>query len=269
VPRTFEEMFRDYDKALADVETERVTANRKVEERYEGERKELMQDAQAHPDDPERRMWDQLQYENTYGNEARDIEHNNKVAEEKKGAIEADRQANRQERSEASGLRYDSGPIPEPPPPPPPQPADAKPLEAQAPANEQPSGPGMLRSMRDNLGAQLSNLTAAAAGIGMNVAASFHQSEADVAQHRTQTGIESRVVAGLPPEQHNVPHPPHLEPIETIETGEPRTQATTTRVESPPEPRMQTTVYGVDEIVRPPPPPPPPANDNPSESKKK
>jgi hypothetical protein len=126
----------------------------------------------------------------------------------------------------------------------------------------------MLRSLSDNLGAQLTNLAAAGAGIGMNIAATFHQ-EADHSQHRQGTSIEGPAVVGLPSEQHNAPHPPHLEPIETIETDQQRTQVTTTLVESPPEPRMQTTVYGVDEIVRPPPPPPPPANDNPSEGKKK
>jgi hypothetical protein len=263
-------MFRDYDKELAAVETERVNANRKTEEQYDGERKALMQDVQAHPNDAERRMWTQLQYENTFGNEARDIEQNNKVADEKRGAIEADRQANQQERSEASGLRYDSGPIPEPPPPPPPPPpAEPKELEAQAPANEQASGSGILRSMRENLGANFTNLTAAAAGIGMNVAATFHQPEADFSHHQQETSIEGPAVVGLPPEQHDAPHPPHLEPIEEIETDQLRTQQTTTRVDAPPEPRVQTTVYGVDEIVRPPPPPPPPANDNPSESKTK
>src|SRR5262245_36724751 len=125
-------MFRDYDKELADVESQRIAENRKIEEQYDGERKGLMQEIQANPDNAELRMSNQLKYENTFGNEDRDIQHNNTAAEEKRGTIEADRQANQQERMEASGLKYDSGPIPEPPPPPPPAPPESKELEAQA-----------------------------------------------------------------------------------------------------------------------------------------
>jgi hypothetical protein len=260
MPRTFEEMFRDYDKELADVESERITQNRKTEEKYDGERKELLQDMQQHADDADLRMHTQLKFENTYANEDRDIKHNNEVAEGKRNAIEADRSANQQERIEASGLKYDSGPIPEPPPQPPPPPApESKPLEAQPIPQEQSSGEGILRSMGENVVAQMANVAAAATGIYMNVVASFAHSEAGHSQSPNPE-IEGQQVAGMPPEQHNA-HPPHLERIETIEREAPQPpQAWPSRSE--PEPRVQTTVHGVDEIVRPPPPPPPPANDN-------
>jgi hypothetical protein len=267
MPRTFEEMFRDYDKELADVESERRAQNRKTEEKYDGERKELVQEMQKQPDDADLRMNTQLKIDNTYGNEDREIKHNNEVAEGKRTAIEADRSANQQERIEASGLKYDSGPIPEPPPQPPPlPPPGVKPLEAQPNPQEQSSGEGVMRAMGDSVAAKVTNVAAATAGIYMNVAASFHHSEAGHSQSPA-TVIEGQQVAGLPPEQHNA-HPPHLERIETIEREAPqRPEPLPSRSE--PEPRVQTTVYGVDEIVRPPPPPPPPANDNQEKSEGK
>lgn len=270
MPRTFEEMFRDYDKELADVENQRVTENRKAEEKHDTERNGLLQEMQAQPDNAEVQRVNQGKIEDSYALEARDIERNDKTAQEKKGAIEADRELNQQERIAASGLKYDAGPIPEPPPlpPPPSAPPESKELEAQPGAQEQASGEGALRSMRDSFAAQATNWTAVATGIVMNVAETFHQPDVDHSQHQ-RPGIEGSAVAGMPSEHHAAAHPPHLEPIETIETDQQRSQATTTRVETPPEPRVQTTVYGVDEMIRPPPPPPPPANDNPSEGKSK
>src|SRR6185437_4408106 len=107
---SFQEMFRDYDKELADVERNRVDQVKAAEREGEAERQGLMQQLSTAQGDAA--MWIQSNYENSFGDEANKIRGINDQADKEKKGIEDERKANEQQRVEATGLKLESGPAP-------------------------------------------------------------------------------------------------------------------------------------------------------------
>src|SRR6185437_8160592 len=92
MPTSFEAMFKDYDKEIADNERKRVDDVKAAENKWEAQRQGVMQ--QVSTADNEQRMSLQLEYENSFGNEANEIARINKEADKKKEGIEEERKAN-------------------------------------------------------------------------------------------------------------------------------------------------------------------------------
>ena len=111
MPPSFEQMFRDYDKELADVEHQRVDEVKTAENKWEAQRQGVMR--QVATADGERAMWLQNEYESSFGNEANEIAKINKDADQKREGIEEDRKANEQGRVEGTGLKSDPDPAPD------------------------------------------------------------------------------------------------------------------------------------------------------------
>lgn len=144
---SFENMFRDYDKELADNERKRADDIKAAENKWEAQRQSVMQQVPGAGD--EQRMWLQMEYESSYGKEANEIAKIDKEADQRKEGIEEERKANEQGRIEGTGLKLESGPPPEQGAPAnvnalgvvPPEPPEPPREPAREPAREPPREP--------------------------------------------------------------------------------------------------------------------------------
>ena len=296
MPPSFEEMFRDYDKELAEVEHQRVDEVKTAENKWEAQRQGVMQ--QVATADGERAMWLQNEYESSFGNEANEIAKINKDADQKKEGIEEDRKANEQGRVEGTGLKSDPGPAPVQGAPAnvnafgvvPPDPAQQP---ANPPAQESGESPERGTFMQDLAGGAKSfaadaALNLAAIGVALttqvqSILETFdHESalaalnQEKLAVTRDASDIQSDSILVKPPVEEgdvgDLGTYKHTEMIEEVEAAQDAVNAeknTPALVQNAPQEGVVTSVFGL-ELKPPTPPPPPPANDNEkSESKSK
>ena len=296
MPPSFEEMFRDYDKELADVEHQRIDEVKAAENKWEAQRQGVMQ--QVATADGERAMWLQNEYESSFGNEANEIAKINKDADKKKEGIEEDRKTNEQGRVEGTGLKSEPGRAPDQGAPANVNafgvvPAEPAQQPANPPAQESGESPERGTFMQDLAGGAKSfvadaALNLAAIGVALttqvqsiletfdheNTLAALNQEK--LAVTRDASDIQSDSILVKPPVEEgdlgDLGTYKHTEMVEEVEAAQDAVNAeknTPALVQNAPEERVVTSVFGL-ELKPPPPPPPPPANDNEkSESKSK
>jgi hypothetical protein len=292
---SFEGMFRDYDKELADVERNRVDDVKAAENKWEAQRQGVMQ--QVAGADSERSMSLQLDYENSFGNEANEIAKINKDADQKKEGIEGERKADEQGRIEATGLESDAGPAPDPGAPAnvnafgvvPPDSPEPPPKEAAKEAEQSQERGTFLQDLAGGAKSFAADALLNLAAIGVALTTQV-QSILETVDHESALGalnqeklavtrdgsdIKSDAILVKPSvEQGDVDDEQlgtykHKEMIEKVEAAQDAVNAEKNApalVQSSPEPRVVTSVNGID--LQPPPHiPPPAANDNESETK--
>jgi hypothetical protein len=289
---SFEGMFRDYDKELADVERNRVDDVKAAENKWEAQRQGVMQ--QVAGADSERSMSLQLDYENSFGNEANEIAKINKDADQKKEGIEGERKADEQGRIEATGLESDAEPAPDPGAPanvnafgevPPDSPEPPK--EAAKEAEQSQERGTFLQDLAGGSKSFAADALLNLAAIGVALTTQV-QSILETVDHESALGalnqekpavtrdgsdIKSDAILVKPPieegEVGELGTYNHQEMIEEAEAARDAVNAEKNApalVQSSPEPRVVTSVNGID--LQPPPHiPPPAANDNESETK--
>lgn len=291
---TFEEMFRDYDKELADLERDRVDKVETAKREGEAERQGLVQELATA--DPERAMWIQSDYNNSFGNEEKRIQGINDQADKDKQAIEDDRKANEQQRVEATGLKFESGPAPDQGasanvnafgvvPPDPPAPPQEPPKEAARESEQAQERGTFMRGLVDGGKGVVGEVTFNLAAIGValvtqiqsiletadheNALAALHQEKAAVT--RDGSDIKPTSIVVNPPVQEGELDEEsvakyrlqeHQEEQAGMQSAIDAEKNTAALVQSKPEERVVTQVFGLELKQRPPPPPPPPEQDN-------
>jgi hypothetical protein len=290
---SFQDMFRDYDKELADVERNRVDDVKAAENKWEAQRQGVMQ--QVAGADGERSMSLQLDYENSFGNEANEIAKINKDADKRKEGIEGERKADEQGRIEATGLESDAGPAPDPGAPAnvnafgvvPPDSPEPPPKEAAKEAEQSQERGTFLQDLAGGAKSFAADALLNLAAIGVALTTQV-QSILETVDHESALGalnqekpavtrdgsdIKSDAILVKPPieegEVGELGTYNHQEMIEEAEAARDAVNAEKNApalVQSSPEPRVVTSVNGID--LQPPPHiPPPAANDNESETK--
>lgn len=290
MPTSFEAMFRDYDKEIADNERQRVDDVKAAENKWEAQRQGVMQ--QVSSADNEQRMSLQLEFENSFGNEANEIAKINKEADKKKEGIEEERKANELGRTEGTGLKSDPGPAPEQGAPAnvnafgvvpdPPEPAKEPPKEASQESEQSQERGTFMQDLAEGAKSFVADATVSLAAIGValttqvqSILETFdHEStlaalnQEKLAVTRDVGEVKSDSILVKPPvEEGDVEESgtyKHKEMVEEVEAAQDALNAeknTPALVQNTPEERAVTTVFGV-ELKAPPPPPPPPANDN-------
>ena len=295
MPRTFEEMFKDYDQELAKIESERVANNKTAQQNGNAQRESLAAEIQANPNNEDLKSLNQWKIEASEVGENDQINKNNENAEEKRKGVEADRAANQQERIAGTGLNLDQGQAPEqgkpanenwvqsqpynvsanfaemPAPGPVEIPLDKNAVERKA---EQPQGDpqqqpqaqaesdkkgGILQSVGDAIRETKADVALQVAGVGIAAITNLHAALANqnyADSHPPTNQTEFSVPA--PENTDAVKLPKGAQPLRG---GKEAPQTTTEAAPKQPEERVVTNVYGI-EVKPPPPPPPPPANDN-------
>ena len=293
---SFQEMFRDYDKELADVERNRVDQVKTAERDGEAERQGLMQ--QLATAEGEQAMWIQSKYENSFGNEDNKIRGINEQADQDKQIIEDDRKANEQQRVKGTGLEFETGPASEqsPPanvnafaavPPDPPAPPQEPPKEAAKESEQAQERSAFMRDLVDGAkgaaGEVMFNLAAIGVALTTQVQsiletfdhehalAAMNQEKAAVTRDGSDIKPDSMVVnppvqEGELDEKHDsvarYQLQEHQEAQADMQSAIDAEKNTPALVQNPSEERVVTHVFGVELQPPPPPPPPPPANDN-------
>ena len=286
MPRTYEEMFKDYDQELAKIESERVANNKTAQENGNVQRESLAADIQANPNDEDLKSLNQWKIEASEVGENAQINKNNENAEEKRKGVEAERAANQQERIAGTGLNLDQGQAPEqgkpanenwvqsqpypvnanfaemPAPGPveiPKQPQDDPQQQPQAQAESDKKG-GVLQGLGDAIRETKADVALHVAGVGLAaiVNAESFMANLNYAQSHHPT----------PQTEFNQPAPENTDAVKLPKGAQPlgggkeAPQTTTEAAPKQPEERVVTNVYGIEVKPPPPPPPPPPANDN-------
>jgi len=114
MPRSFEDMFRNYDQELAEIERTRVTTNDKTRADGKAEREGYVEAGREFPD--RQSEYDQL-IAQSESREKDFISRSDELAANKRDQVEKDRAANEQERRESTGLEFKDPPIPPHTPP--------------------------------------------------------------------------------------------------------------------------------------------------------
>src|SRR6185312_10062610 len=290
MPTSFEAMFRDYDKEIADNERQRVDDVKAAENKWEAQRQGVMQ--QVSSADNEQRMSLQLEFENSFGNEANEIAKINKEADKKKEGIDEQRKANELGRIEGTGLKSDSGPAPEQGAPAnvnafgvlpdPSEPAKEPPREAPQESEQSQERGTFMQDLAEGAKSFVADAALNLAAIGVALTTQVqsiletvdHEStlaalnQEKLAVTRDVGEVKSDSILVKPPveegdveESGTYQHEEMVEEVEAVQDALNAEKNTPALVQNTPEERAVTTVFGV-ELKAPPPPPPPPANDN-------
>ncbi len=288
---TLQDMFRDYDKELADVERNRVDQVKTAEREGESERQGLME--QLATAEGEQAMWIQSKVENSFGNEDNRIRGINDQADKDKKVIEDDRKANEQQRVEATGLKVESGPAPDQGSPAnvnafgvvPPAPSQEPPKEPAKESEQPQERSTFMRDLVDGgkgaVGEVMLNL--AAIGVALttqvqsilqtadheNALAAMNQEKAAVTRDASDIKPDSMVV-NPPVEEGELDEDSvakykqqeHQEEQAGMQSAINAEKSAPALMQNASEERVVTQVFGVDLKPPPRPPPPPPENDN-------
>ncbi len=270
---TFEEMFKDYERAHADVERERLEGIKKAEQKGDAERNALMSEMQAHPGDQELRADTMLKVDNSFGNEAKEIRRLDEVADGEHAQLEAANFANENERVEGTGLTFHKGAPPtttaSPVEPPPPKDESKGQEAATENTGVMRSLAGGAKSIMGDAGLELAAVGVALISQVQSLIADMKSAEANL--HAERPAI-TRQAEGAKESKHleegdvpdnTGPREKELrdEEIEAVEDVLDEMKSAPAILQQQPADRMVTHVFGL-ELKPPPPPPPPPANEN-------